>query len=106
MNHINEQEAYKRAKKRVKEIKGFYINLLCYCIVVPGLIITNVIFTPEFHWFWFSLLGWGTGLLIHGLNAFNVMPFLGAGWEERKMKEYMDKEEEVSTNAKKDGLWE
>lgn len=28
-------KAYKKAKKRVAEIKGFYTNLISYCIVIP-----------------------------------------------------------------------
>ena len=89
----NEREAYNRAKKRVKEIKSFYYHLTCYCTIMPIIIFTNLAFDPQFHWFWFSLLGWGTGLLIHGMTAFNRIPFLGKDWEERKMREFMDKEQ-------------
>lgn len=85
---------YERARRKVKEIRGFYYNLLCYCIVIPVLIIINVTFTPEYQWFWFSLIGWGTGLLMHGLSAFGYTPFLGRSWEERKLRELMDKENE------------
>jgi len=28
------------------------------------------------------------------MKAFNYMPFLGKDWEERKIKEFMDKEKE------------
>ncbi|MFP9099026.1 2TM domain-containing protein [Flavobacterium sp. RHBU_24] len=97
MEHYNEREAYKRAKKKVKEIKGFYYNLLCYCIVIPILIFVNLKFSPEFQWFWFSMVGWGTGVLFHGLSAFNVVPFLGSDWEDRKLREFVQKEENSST---------
>lgn len=85
--------AYKKAKDKVKEIKGFGYNLLSYCIMIPVLIVINLKFSPEFHWFWFSILGWGTGLLFQGMSAFGYIPFLGRDWEDRKLKELMDKEE-------------
>ena len=89
--------AYKRAKCKVREIKGFYYNLLCYCIVIPTLIYVNLTWSPHFHWFWFSTVGWGTGLIFHGMGAFGYIPFLGRDWEERKLKELMDKD---NTNYK------
>lgn len=84
--------AYERAKKRVKEIKSFYIHLLCYCIVIPLLIFINLKFTPGYYWFIYSVIGWGCGLIIHGLGAFGYLPYMNRDWEERKIKEYMDKE--------------
>lgn len=83
--------AYDKARRKVKEIKGFYINLTCYLIVVPILIYVNLTFNPEFHWFWFSAGGWGVGVITHGMGAFGYYPFLGRDWEERKLKELMDK---------------
>ena len=84
--------AYKRAQKKVKEIKGFYINLTCYCIVIPTLIFINLRFTPDYYWFPFSAIGWGSGVLIHGLGVFGYLPFMNQNWEDRKIQELMDKE--------------
>ena len=87
-----EETEYDRAKRKVKEIKSFYYNLACYCIVIPILVYINLTFTPHFQWFWFSAAGWGTGLLVHGLAAFSYMPFLGKDWEQKKIKELMEKD--------------
>ena len=38
------------------------------------------------------MIGWGIGVIFHGLEAYNYNPFLGYDWEERKIKEIMDKE--------------
>jgi hypothetical protein len=85
------QQRYYKAQKRVKDIKGFYTHLTVYCLVIPVIIFVNLTFVPEFHWFWFSLLGWGTGLFIHWLTVFGFS-FLGIGkdWEERKIREFMN----------------
>lgn len=83
---------YHRARKRVKEIKSFYINLACYCVVIPVLIFINLTYTPEYWWFIFSMAGWGIGLLFHAMSAFNFMPFFNRDWEDRKLREYMEED--------------
>lgn len=91
MDH-NERIIYERAKKKAKEIRSFYYNLTCYCVVIPVLIFINLYFTPHFYWFYFSMLGWGMGLFFHAMAAFGWNPFLGKNWEERKFKQFMDEE--------------
>lgn len=89
----NEKDtAYYKAQKKVEEIKGFYGNLSSYVVVITGLAILNFITSPEHWWFVYPALGWGVGVAIHGMVVFNYMPFLGAHWEERKLKQLMDKE--------------
>lgn len=91
--YTNETESsYYKAQKKVEEIKGFYGNLFSYIIVITGLAILNLTTGPSHLWFIYPALGWGVGVAIHGMSVFNVMPFLGSGWEERKVKELMEKD--------------
>ena len=88
-----EEQQYILAKKRVKRIKGFYTHLTIYCIVIPVIIFVNLNFEPHFHWFWFSLIGWGTGLFCHFLNVFVFNnKSLTKNWEDRKIKEIMNED--------------
>ena len=87
---LKEENAYYKAKQRVKEMKEFYGNLLSYCVVIPFLIFINYQTSWEFQWFWFPLFGWGLGLTIHWFSVFGY----GAGWEERKIQELMEKEQQ------------
>lgn len=80
-------KAYKKAKKRVEEIKGFYSNLISYCIVIPFLIFINLTTNSRNHWFWFPLLGWGIGVATHAFQVFGV----GESWKEKKIREIMNK---------------
>ena len=89
-----EQLAYEKAAKRVEELKGFYGNLISYCIFIPFLIFINFQTSPKYHWFWWPMLGWGIGVISHGIKTFGI----GTDWEERQIKKYMQKEEE---NARK-----
>jgi hypothetical protein len=93
-NSNQKEERYYKAKKRVEEIKGFYGNLTAYIVFNIVLVIINLLTSPEHLWFFWPLLGWGIGVLFHGMKVFNYMPFLGKDWEEQKIKEFMDKEKE------------
>ncbi|POY39556.1 histidine kinase [Flavobacterium alvei] len=93
-NKYLEEERYYKARKRVEEIKGFYGNLIAYVIVNIGLMVINLLTSPAYLWFFWPMLGWGIGVLFHGMKVFNYMPFFGKEWEEQKIKEFMDKEEQ------------
>ncbi|MEL1248067.1 2TM domain-containing protein [Flavobacterium helocola] len=95
-NIYNENLAYQRAKDKVEQLKGFYGNLISYCIVIPVLIIINLQSSNNFQWFWFPMLGWGMGLTFHALETFGY----GKSWEERKINELMNKEDNNSKNWK------
>lgn len=49
---------------------SFYIHLIIFAIVNSLLVGINLRFTPDVLWVLFILLGWGSGLFIHGLTAF------------------------------------
>jgi len=85
-----ENSKYVRAVERVEKLKEFYQNLVSYVIIIPFLIFINLKFSPDFHWFWFPLVGWGIGVIFHWLEANNFNIFLGRNWEEKKIKEMMD----------------
>ncbi len=87
-SETTETIAYERAVKRVKELKGFYGNLISYCIVIPFLVIINLLTSPGQLWFYWPMLGWGIGLLAHGMNVFSI----GRNWEEKKIQEIMNKD--------------
>lgn len=87
-----DDKRYQKAKERVEAVKGFYGNLIAYCIVIPCLAILNYN-TTSFPWVIFPILGWGFGLLTHGMEAFGYNPILGKNWEEKKLRELMDKDD-------------
>lgn len=42
------------------------------------------------------LLGWGIGLVAHGAYALGSGRFLGEAWQERKIREEMDRQRQRS----------
>jgi hypothetical protein len=87
-----DQEMYERARKRVEELKSFYSHLFVYVAVNAGLFLLNIVTSPKHLWFYWPLIGWGIGLTIHGLSVFGTQRLLGKNWEERKIREIMEKE--------------
>jgi len=93
INNYNEDMAYVRAKDKVKKIKEFYGSLISYCVVIPVLIFINLK-TSDFQWFWFPMLGWGTGIIIHALQVFGF----AKDWEEKKINEIMNRDNNKKFN--------
>ena len=50
--------------------------------------------TSARHFWAFWPLGWGVGLLAHAAATYRWLPFSGKDWQERKIKELMDKDRE------------
>ena len=90
IEETSDSEKYLRATKKVKEIKDFYNNLMMYCIMIPWLIFINLRFSPRHYWFFYPMIGWGIGLVFHGIGAFGFNPLLGKDWENKKIREFMD----------------
>lgn len=88
----NEYERYQKAQKKVKEIKGFYGNLISYSIVISILVFINLRYSPNYLWFFYPMLGWGLGLFFQAMSVFHFFPFFNKDWEEKKIKEFMEEE--------------
>lgn len=95
-NGTNDQERYERAKQRVDILRGFYGHAMVFVIVNLGLATYNLATSPDRLWFTYTLAGWGIGLLAHGAYTMGTGRFLGAEWQERKIREAMDREQRTS----------
>ena len=92
-----EEARYFQAVKRVKKIKGFYTHAIVYFIINIMIIIINIQDLKEGETYFqfqnfLTAFFWGIGLLAHGLSVFVPNWIMGQNWEERKIKEFMEKE--------------
>jgi hypothetical protein len=90
-----EELRLERVTKIVKRIKGFYKHLIVYLIVNAILIAVKYFDLEKGETFiefstFSTAFFWGIGLLFHAANVFRKNIFLGADWEEKKIREYMD----------------
>ncbi|MFE8701436.1 2TM domain-containing protein [Cytobacillus sp. FJAT-54145] len=87
---MEDNEKYLRARRKVQNLKAFYIHLTVFILVNIMLFVINFTSDAGNWWSLYPLAGWGIGLAIHGITVFSSG--FGADWEERKIKEYMDKD--------------
>ena len=74
------------ALHHVRKLKGFYIHLAQYVIVIAALFAINLWQGTPRLWAVWPALGWGIGILFHAARVFDVHPF-GPDWEKRKVEE-------------------
>lgn len=98
----NRRDKQIRARKRVKELKGFYIHLTVYVLVNLFIITTSVTglmnggesFNEAFFNFntFTTAVFWGIGLAFHAAKTFAYNPFFSKDWEERQIQKYMEED--------------
>lgn len=72
------------AKRRVAAIKGFYIHLGIFVLVMCGLVVIDA-FTGRGWWVQWPFLGWGVGVVAHAFGVFGEAPSLFGNWEARQI---------------------
>jgi fatty acid desaturase len=75
-----------RARRRVAAIKGFYVHLFVFALVLAGLFAINAASGGSW-WALWVLFGWGIGVVAHALAVFGRKPQAVAAWEERKVRQ-------------------
>lgn len=94
MENTDKENKYFRAKEKVAEVKKFYTGLTTYLIFMVLLAGINY-YTDQWHypWFLWAAFGWGIGLVFQAIKAFGLNPFFGRNWENRKIQEFMQDDE-------------
>ena len=77
------------ALARVRKLKGFYMHVVQYVVVIAFLVVVNLLTSPRHLWVGWAALGWGLGLAMHGLRVFDKIPFLNGDWEKRAVERYL-----------------
>lgn len=88
---------YERARKRVQAVSGFYKHLAAYVLVNLFLLLRAYFkLKPGEEFFEFGnfslLFFWGFGVAVHALTTFGPAAFMGRDWEERKIRQIMERE--------------
>ncbi len=95
-SYSDKEERYKRAKKKIKKIKSFYIHLVVYIIInvytAIKAFIDHGIEGAAYSFLGFGLF-WGIGLFFHWYGVFGKNLLFSKDWEERKIKDLMDRDD-------------
>nr|WP_211214974.1 2TM domain-containing protein [Microbulbifer variabilis] len=81
----------KRVIEHVRDIKAFYSHVITYVLVIIGLFILNLITSPGYFWVLWAALGWGIGLISHGMSVFEVFSLFGPEWEKKQVEKRLGK---------------
>lgn len=84
---VEQQEA--EAFTHVRKLRGFYLHLFRYTIVVLALLAINLIVTPGRMWAFWVMGGWGLGLLLHASRVFRPDWLLGPQWERQQVEKHL-----------------
>jgi hypothetical protein len=87
-------------RRRVHRLAEFYQHCLTFVVVISGLWALNAYYVwggyvPDRWVSWWAVwptFGWGIGLVAHGLSVLPVWGFFSTEWEERKVRELMERE--------------
>ena len=87
------EEQVALVRRRVHRLREFYVHMAVYVAVIGGLAIFNWVVSPDFWWVAFPAIGWGIGLAAHAISVFFEDGLFGPDWEERKMRELLEREQ-------------
>ena len=86
---MKNQEAYTNVQKKVEALIGFYTHLAVYLGVNTLLTVLNLTVAGDYFWAMWPMIGWGSGLIIHGLSTFVFDP--KSSLKERLIEKEMQK---------------
>jgi len=89
-----ENTKYRRAKERVEEIRKFYGKVASAMVTIIIVASINYYFNEWRNaWFLWVVFGLSISLFFKANKIFNLNPFMGRDWEERKIQEFLQQEE-------------
>ena len=90
MSMVNDDARLADARKRVEELKAFYGHAIVFAGVMTLLFVINLLTRGEW-WVQWPLMGWGIGLLVHGIAVFFKSSTVLKDWEDRKIKQLLNR---------------
>jgi transcriptional regulator with XRE-family HTH domain len=94
-NETRLSEDEKKAIEYVKGIKEFYSHLfmfLFFAVIFCGVFSLTFGFNhPAIRWMYYAFIGWGVGVVLHGLNAYEFINFFGPKWERKMIEKRLGK---------------
>ena len=93
MNPDDSNEATREARARayIRDLRAFYRLLGTAVLVIAMTFTINLVVTPGRWWFLWVVFGFGVALAMAGANLLLKGRFFGAEWEERKVREYLER---------------
>lgn len=76
----------KKAMEYVEGVKSFYQSLVTYFIIIGCLTAVNLFTSPGYLWVLWCAGGWGVGIIIQGIYAFELFSLFSPEWEKKQIE--------------------
>lgn len=77
----------------MEELRSFYSHFFIYLLINAFFFVIDMLTSPGRWWFYWPMLGWGIGLFVHFMGVFVIGRAFGKDWEEKKIRELMDRDQ-------------
>lgn len=81
----------KDARRHVRRLGNFYRLCLLAVLVVTLTGVINLLASPHRLWFLWVAFGFAVALAFNALNTFGRSLWLNRDWEDRKIREYLER---------------
>lgn len=95
-----EQSVEQKARAEAKRMREFMTHLGSFISVGLFFLIINLVTDPHSLWFFWPMLPWAIGLVIHGWKVFWNDRLFGDDWEERRVQSRLGREEAPAPTLK------
>jgi hypothetical protein len=85
-------ERLRQARKHVKRLRGLYQLCVVAVLVVALTAAINLLTSPRYLWFLWIAFGFSVAITFSALELFGRSLWFGPDWEQRKLREYLDRE--------------
>lgn len=89
-----------RARAEAKRMREFMTHLGSFVAVGLFFLILNLVTDPHSLWFFWPMLPWAVGLVIHGWKVFWNDRLFGDAWEERRVQTRLGREQAPAPTLK------
>ncbi len=80
---LDEYQTAEHELRTEQERIGFFVHAVVYVLVNALLITINLVYVPEVVWFFYPLIGWGIGLVMHFLFSIVWVQNQTENWQAR-----------------------
>ena len=83
-----ESDLRQQARDRVETKLSFFVHLAVYIAANVVMVAVNLLTVPEHLWFYWPMMGWGIGVMAHGIGVLAYFKWnsLVGGMEEREFR--------------------
>ncbi|MEM9619119.1 MAG: helix-turn-helix domain-containing protein [Pseudomonadota bacterium] len=75
----------------VKNLKGLYVHMMIFAVIMPCLGFFNYFVSPDSWWIVYVAIPWALAIALQAFITFGVFNFFGPKWEQRQFRKRMNR---------------